>query len=145
MTDKLFLSLLHCRRAAAETLTDRRDTLRIYNYQPPRLEQAGIGSSFLRLPPPRVAATADAATDAAGRYDTPLIGDDCCVTSPGGRGAEEAGEGEKERSRVIDWPIQMLMNGRRKRVRSSLVADWPWRPAPRGSLLDQSFDCHTRG
>lgn len=47
------------------------------------------------------------------------------MTSSGGIEGEETNEGEKERSGVIDWPIQMLMNGHGKRVRSSLVADWP--------------------
>ena len=57
------------------------------------------------------------------------------MTSSGGREGEETNGGEKvrerERRRVIDWPIQMLMNGHGKRVRSSLVADWSRRPTPK--------------
>lgn len=113
MTDKLFLSLVHCRRAVAETLTDRRDTLGIYNYQPP-----SVGIVNLRR-----CSSATRHARAAGRYHTPLIGDDCSVTSPKRTRRECGGVGRRERSRVIDWPIQMLMNARSEESQK-FVGSW---------------------
>ena len=121
VTDKLFLSLLHCRWAAAETLTDRRDTLGIYNYQPlspPSLDKPPASNSqslllFLRLFLCASTVSTCATRSAGCCCNAPLIGDDCSVTSSGGR--EETNRGrESKRERGDAWligPFKCLWTG----------------------------------